>query len=178
MTPLCKACGVEYDPRYRSDLVLHLLGVAEAPVWLDCLCNECLHVLSGQIDYDYEADHPLTPVTEEHLTRFLCEALGEIAKRLAQGRPAIRCQAFVDGRYIGERPHRCTRFASHEVEGKMVCGPHKLAIIRGREVAWTPDAARRVPPIVIWARSAEEFLYEAKLIAETLFSNGSEGCSR
>jgi hypothetical protein len=164
--PICRACGTQHDVGFRSRWVLDSLGIETAPVWLDALCNECLHDLARAVPSDDEGVTQRS-VTEADLIAFLADNVRLLAARSASKSSMLRCEALKGGWLIGEHDHQCRRYGKlHLDQGRVLCAGCISAQQHGRKIAFVGTGDRVAQPFVIWARSRTELMMEAERMAD------------
>lgn len=157
MKPICKACGVLYDPAWRSESTLAEIGHPTAPAWADALCNECLCTAGNKFaehDEDYVVSSPLTP---DQLNAFLASTLRMLAHRQASGLEITLCDALTPGWFVDDHPHRCRRFPSREFGGHKLCYWHWREASRGDQLFFEGETYLRPRLVAVWARDSAEF---------------------
>lgn len=165
MPAVCKACGDRV--REPTQYALEGLGCKNGlPAWLAEICLTCLYDLASYVDSD-EDGYPLREITPDEFNRFLADRIAIMAQRIASGRTVERCEVIAGGWYRNDPEDlRCRRFACGEWHGRLVCGPHRLALKKGRDVGFIDSGWKRTRPYLIWARDPADLVAQARLIAE------------
>jgi hypothetical protein len=159
----CRACGREIG-RIPS-FALELLGLTALPDWLDTLCANCLYDLSNEVEQD-DQGVIANPITMDGLNTFLVDTMQMFVRRLSSNRPIEWCEVITGGMFIGDPADMpCKRFAAYQLDGHWVCGPHGLAMKRGKELAFVGCRQHARRPFLIWARSGDELVQRAREMA-------------
>lgn len=149
----CSLCSRPFIPGEEPASYLRASGwkdKANYP-WSDRLCLWCWS------DFTHWCGRNVAP-TEDDLNSFIATTMAALAKRAAMGKPILKCEALcVYGAGAGDLPsHRCQHFATTQVDGHNVCGPHAWRITHGgRTVVFSEPPP---PRYFIAARTSAEFL--------------------
>lgn len=157
MAERCRICAGVVGLREPSWLIDELGGVR--PDFIAGLCTHCILQSMNKIPSlpDYSA--PARLLAEVDVIEHTVCHLSEAARRLASGRPAVRCEVLNNNDWTGGQ---CGRFAIRDVGGRMICGPHHRVVLKGEDVAFieSGDVAPRL--IAVWARNEAEAVERAR----------------
>lgn len=129
MANLCKLCGsgdlcvpgVTQHPNW-DDTLPNLYVEEFAPDWAASICRDCFGTFCWDFDRETTDHSPVYP-SEDDFNIFATKRLGQMSKRLVEGRGVYRCEnvPLVSFRDIKRPSGRCGNFAEEEIDGHRVC---------------------------------------------------------